>query len=88
MRTVRLPRLSFSSKRPVLGAWITLTRVGESRVLVTSGPGANIIMASVFSSVLNNSHMVDFSSSFRGLDSFYFTKSDSWQATEDIAQLR
>ena len=88
VRTVRLPRLMFAHRPPLLGAWMTLTRVGETEVVVTAGPGANFILASVFSAVLNNSHMVDYTSSSRGLDSFYFTKSDSWQATEDIAQLR
>ena len=78
----------FANKPPLLGAWMTLTRVGETEVVVTAGPGANFILASVFSAVLNTSHMLDFTSSSRGLDSFYFTKSDSWQATEDIAQLR
>ena len=88
VRRVRLPRLMFAHRPPLLGAWMTLTRVGETEVVVTAGPGANFILASVFSAVLNNSHMVDYTSSSRGLDSFYFTKSDSWQATEDIAQLR
>ena len=88
VRRVRVPRLSFAHKPALLGAWVTLSRVGDTEVVITAGPGANFILASVFSAVLNNSHMVDFSSSSRGLDSFYFTKSDSWQATEDIAQLR
>ena len=82
-----VPRVTLSNKAALLGAWLTLSRVGDS-VLVTAGPDANFIYSSVFSAVLNNSRMVDFRSSSRGIESFYFTKPDTWQATDDIAQLR
>ena len=55
---------------------------------VTSGPGANQIYQNVLTSVLNGSFVVDFETSSRGLDSFYFTKADSWRTSDDIAQLR
>ena len=32
MRTARVPRLSFAHKPALLGAWVTLSRVGETEV--------------------------------------------------------
>ena len=53
-----------------------------------SGPAANQIYQNVLTSVLNDSFIVDFETSSHGLDSFYFTKTDSWRTSDDIAQLR
>ena len=52
------------------------------------GPEASNIYSDVFSAVLNNSRHVEFESSSRGLDNYYFTKRDSWRAADDVAQLR
>ena len=87
MRGVVEPQIMLSSKEPVLGKFIVLSRHGDT-VSVTSGPGAATILANVFSSVLNNSQYVEFESSGHGLDNYYFTKRESWRATDDIAQLR
>ena len=87
MRGVVEPQIMLSSKEPVLGKFIVLSRHGDT-VSVTSGPGAATILANVFSSVLNNSQYVEFESSSHGLDNYYFTKRESWRATDDIAQLR
>ena len=87
MRGVREPQIMLSSREPILGKFIVLSRHGDT-VTVTSGPGAATILANVFSAVLNNSQYVDFESSSHGLDNYYFTKRETWRATDDIAQLR
>ena len=67
-----MPRVTLSNRRR---CW------ARESVLVTAGLDANFIYSSV-------SRMVEFRSSSRGIEIFYFTKLDTWQATDDIAQLR
>ena len=57
-------------------------------IMLLAGPGANLLYSSVFSSVLNSSQFVHQASSAQHGDTYYFSKPESWQATQDIAQLR
>ena len=81
------PQIMFSSKEAILGNFIVMSRHGDT-VSVSSGPEASNILSNVFSSVLNNSEYVEYESSSHGQDNYYFSKKDSWRATDDIAQLR
>ena len=53
-----------------------------------SGPGANSIFSTVLGSVLNNTDMLNLVNREHGTQNYYFSKEDSWKATDDIAQLR
>ena len=82
------PTFIISYKEPPFGNFIVLSKQHQKEVEVFSGPGANQIYQNVLTTVLNGSSIVDFQTSSHGLDSFYFTKSESWRASDDIAQLR
>ena len=56
--------------------------------MLLAGPGANLLYSSVFSSVLNTSQFVHQAICAQHGDTYYFSKPESWQATQDIAQLR
>merc|ERR1719481_1026765 len=71
------PPVSLSHREPTFGHSIVLSKT-QNRVCVHSGPGSNQIYQNVLTSVLNDSYIVDFETSSHGLDSFYFTKTDSW----------
>ena len=81
------PNFVFSCQEAPFGNFIVLSKQND-RVNVYSGPGANQIYQNVFTSVLNNSYIVDYETVSHGMDSFYFTKPDSWKTSDDIAQLR
>ena len=81
------PSFLLAHRTPSFGDFIVLSKQGN-KVEVHSGPGANQIYQNVFTSVLNDSFIVDFETSSHSQDSFYFTKSDSWRTSDDIAQLR
>ena len=82
------PTFILSYKEPPFGNFIVLSKQHKKEVEVFSGEGANQIYQNVLTSVLNGSSIVDFQTSSHGLDSFYFTKPESWRASDDIAQLR
>ena len=82
------PNFVLSSKEPPFGNYIVLSKQHKRDVEIFSGEGADQIYQNVLTSVLNSSSMVDFKTSSHGFDSFYFTKAESWRASDDIAQLR
>ncbi|KAF4518759.1 hypothetical protein B566_EDAN006163 [Ephemera danica] len=76
-----------STADPPFGRGILVSRVGQQAV-VSSVPAANNIYRDVFTSVFNQSLMLDFTFLVHTQDVFYFVKEDVWRSTEDHGQLK
>lgn len=73
-----------------LGKYVVLSREGRDRVRIHACPKkANDVTADVFTTVLNEATLVDFTMvSHVGEDSYFFVKNPIWKSSEDIVQLR
>ncbi|XP_023229639.1 teneurin-m-like isoform X2 [Centruroides sculpturatus] len=80
-----LPKLSTQSVP--FGAGITVSRLGN-RAIVRSSNEAEIIRRDVFTSVFNNSYILDLHLVMHGQDVFYFVKDSTWRVNDDLNQLQ
>jgi hypothetical protein len=76
-----------STADPPFGRGILVSKFGQQAV-VSSVPAANNIYRDVFTSVFNQSLMLDFTFLVHTQDVFYFVKEDMWRAGEDHGQLK
>ncbi|XP_059486301.1 teneurin-a isoform X2 [Neocloeon triangulifer] len=72
---------------PPFGKGILVSRAG-SQAVVSSVQAANSIYRDVFTSVFNQSLMLDFTLLVHSQDAFYFVKEDMWRASEDHSQIK
>lgn len=80
-----LPKISTMSVP--FGSGITVSRVGE-RALVRTSNEADNIRRDVFTSVFNNSFLLDLHLVMHGQDVFYFVKDSAWRVADDLNQLQ
>ena len=87
-------RVELSRQPSPLGRFVVLSKQGANRVRINAIPkGGDQVTKEVFSRVLNDADLVDFSvpvsrSNGGGEDALYFTKSLIWQSSKDIQELR
>lgn len=81
------PQMRVATADPPFGRGILVSRIGGQAV-VSSVPAANNIYRDVFTSVFNQSLMLDFTFLVHAQDVFYFVKEDMWRAGEDHGQLK
>nr|XP_015923788.2 teneurin-m-like [Parasteatoda tepidariorum] len=80
-----LPKISTMSVP--FGAGITVSRIGD-RALVRTSNEADNISKDVFTSVFNNSFLLDLHLVMHGQDVFYFVKDRTWRVADDLNQLQ
>lgn len=69
------------------GHGITVSRVND-RAIVQSIPESDPIRRDVFTTILNNSYLLNLHLVMHGNDVFYFVKDNAWRVADDLTQLQ
>ncbi|XP_055927054.1 teneurin-m-like isoform X4 [Argiope bruennichi] len=80
-----LPKISTMSVP--FGSGITVSRIGD-RALIRASNEADNIRRDVYTSVFNNSYLLDLHLVMHGQDVFYFVKDKTWRVADDLNQLQ
>lgn len=80
-----VPKISTQSVP--FGSGITVSRMGD-RAIVRTSVEADTIRRDVFTSVFNNSFLLDLHLVMHGQDVFYFVKDSAWRVAGDLNQLQ
>lgn len=76
-----------STESVPFGNGITVSRV-NGHAIVQSIHDADSIRKDVFTTILNNSYLLDLHLVIHGNDVFYFVKDNTWRVADDLTQLQ
>lgn len=82
--------VAISRKEPPVGKYILLSRADGDRTLVRSIAAGHLneVNRAIFSKVLEGANIVDYNVvSHGGVDSYFFTKENVWESSDDIKAL-